>query len=169
MECAQLRFSWQLHFRNDAKIGSSPKARKALCRVLGEMEMGVTDSQPLRTLPLSAEARALGISMMIPDPKGVAGKVNLFPGWTSNELSAPAVPQWISSLFQDEAQQDNVRKLQNSGPDENHMFWIARDGVPTTIAFLLQDPEKNLPHEAPTAPDGVTDVWLVGGLACKRP
>ncbi|WP_344118162.1 hypothetical protein [Neomicrococcus aestuarii] len=51
--------------------------------------------------------------------------------------------------------------------DENHMLWIARDGTPDMIALLLEDPEGNLPQEAPNLPDGVTDVWLVGGFASQ--
>jgi hypothetical protein len=98
------------------------------------------------------------------------GKVNLFVQGTGGAADSQgnAVPEWVSEFLSDPACEDVLLKLQRSGAPERHAFVIVSlGGANWPVEYYLTGALDQLPAEAPSLPQPVTGVWIVGELGKK--
>lgn len=158
------------------RILRSARARdldKHLTGLLRELELGGrTTVRGIRgsTDPLEAQASSLGVIEAAQSPTDLKGSIYVMPPEASPEPTGGYAPVtgdplavWLGDWTNEPSRSDNVRKLQNSGAVERHLFILARGFVsgPFAVIDLLISPGAPIPTIRPVLPPGVTDVWVM--------
>lgn len=164
-----LHLGWIVVLRSDCRFNDMKPRLESLLGGLeaaGVISAGYGDAPRHfeQALEASGIARVMGFNGNTPGE--ISFTIDTLPddSWHAKESSS--LSQWISTWVSGPDQQDNIDKLLASGMLEKHLFVIVPvfTPAPSGTVHQLMRPNPALPRQDPSLPDGITHIWLAGGL-----
>ena len=168
----ELRGDWFVTLTPNARIKAMEQRIEPLLRELedqGVSEVAV-DHRSLRWRDSAVleELESLGVTYAMCFRLPGEGEVHLTMEGTGGvvDTQGTAVPGWVGQFLRDPDQEDVLGKLQRSDAAERHAFiFVVLGGAPWPVEYYFNFTGLDqLPTEAPSLPQPVTGVWIVGQL-----